>query len=288
MRPLEHGVTSSPESARPSPPAFAPELERGRFSLSSVDARTAGASFTTHAVFDGTVVCMNPPRARVAALLPSELRLAEPTDAGGPGPAATSHPLLFVFGRQRRCAMRVGGIDVERDIAYREMMLLVPFVTPRRLRQLSIYVPAMVSSYYLANWTGEVHYGFGKRPAHILDRPPLYAVTLPDRGLAFRAIAGGAGRWSRSEAAGAAPMLERLAAIAALPWLGRRPGGELVRSWSDWRFSGARVRRIEARCSVHVPLAEGLPPGEYAVPGDDALEIRGMQWWITWPRPCPT
>jgi hypothetical protein len=258
-----------------------PELERSRYPLPSLAASEADAAFATRAVFSGFAVCALPPRVQVEALLPGELALA----GVGDGPSAR-HPLVFVFGEQTRCAMVVGGVDVERDVAYQELAVLVPFVTHRRVRQLCVFVPGMLSSYYLSNWTGLVHYGYGKRLGHLHATPPVHAVTTPEHGLAFQALIGEAGPWLRAEQAGATA-LPAIRAIASLPWVGRKPTGAFARSFSDWRFAGAQVRSVRARCSVHAPVAGALASGEYPVPDGCGLEVRGMTWWLSWPQPCP-
>lgn len=248
-------------------------------SRSPAEAVTPGASFVSRAVFDGSIVCTAPPRSEVERALPKELRLAS-------GAADSDwHPVLFIVGDQTRGASRVGGIDVEWGTQYQELVVAVPFVAPRRAGSLSVYAAAMFSSYWAPNWWGRVAYGYDKRLATLERRGPIQALTTPQDGLVFQIALEASGPWQAADPA-VPGCVQALRRIAELPWIGRKPNGGFVRSFSRWLFEDAQMRPVEARPLLHRPLAVGLPTGPYEPVRDASVEVRGMTWWLSWPRSC--
>lgn len=252
-------------------------LDGSSYSGPAFGSEQAPASLVTRAIFDGCMVCRALPRSEVERALPAELRLPS-----GP-PNSDRHPVLFLFGEQARGATRVGNIDVQWGIAYQELIVAVPFVAPQGSGRLCVYVTAMYSSYYLSNWEGSVAYGFQKRLAAAGWRGPIYAVTTPEDGLVFQASVEPASSWRRATEAppSALSALER---ISALPWLGRKPNGVFVQSRSLWLLDAAQARSVEACVMLHVPPAVGLPTGRYEPVRGGGVEVRGMVWWLSWPR----
>ncbi len=240
---------------------------------------TPGAQFVSRAVFDGTIVCASRSRTEVERALPRELRL---TPRGG---EADSHPVLFVVGDQTRGASRVAGIEVEWGTRYEELVVAVPFVAPRRGGSDSVFAAGMFSSYYVPNWWGRFAFGYGKQLASLERRGPIQALTTPEHGLVFQLAVEAAGPWQPADET---PIddITGLCRMAALPWLGRKPGGGFVRSFSRWIFEDAEARRVDARPLVHRPVMNGLPTGAYEPVRGASVEVRGMTWWLSWPRSC--
>jgi hypothetical protein len=236
-------------------------------------------SFVSRAVFNGAIVCTTAPRCAVERALPGELRLAS-------GAADSDwHPVLFIIGDQTRGASRVGGIEVEWGTTYQELVVAVPFVLPRRNGGLSVYAAAMFSNYYAPNWWGRVAFGYDKRLATLERWGPIQALTTPQNGLVFQIALEAPGPWQPADttAEGCVAALRRM---AALPWIGRKPNSRFVRSFSRWSFEGAQTRPVEAQPVLHHPIVHGLPTGRYEALRDASLEVRGMTWWLSWPRSC--
>lgn len=236
-------------------------------------------SFVLRAVFSGVVVLAAARRSALERALPEELRLG--SSRASPG----WHPVLFVVGDQTRGASRLGGIDLEWGTQYQELVVAVPFVVPRRACSLSVYAAGMYSSYLPSSWVGTVSYGYHKRPGALERRGAIHALTTPEEGLVFQATVEPSGPWRRSAEDGSGA-LATLRAIAALPWIGRKPNGLFVRSRAKWEVDEACVRPVEAQATVHKPLAPGLPTGDYETVRGASVEIHGMVWWLGFPRGC--
>jgi hypothetical protein len=236
-------------------------------------------SFVLRAVFNGVVVFAAAPRSALERALPDELRL------GSNRAPSDWHPVLFIVGDQTRGASRLAGIDLEWGTQYQELVVAVPFVTPRCAGTLGVYAAGMFSSSVPSNWVGTVSYGYHKRPGLLERRGAIYALTTPEDGLVFQATVEPSGPWRRSAEDGSGA-LSTLRAIAALPWIGRKPNGLYVRSPAKWEFDEACVRPVEAQATVRKPLASGFPTGDYETVRGASVEVRGMVWWLGFPRTC--
>lgn len=252
-----------------------PALEVDTYPGSVVGAAQAGVALVSRALFNGVVACADAPRDAVAETLPRELRLAS-------SEGAKVHPLLAVFGDQTRGGSRYGPWDVEWGTEYAELILAVPFASVRRTGHLANFALSMVSSYELPNLMGRLSYGYPKRFGEQERFGPVRTFTAPDDGLLFQSSVREAGAW-RSGRDGDAPMLAALARIAALPWIGRRPGGQFVRSFACWTFDEAFVRPVEARTLLQPALVPALAGEPLVAPPERALEVQGMLWRLSWP-----
>jgi hypothetical protein len=195
------------------------------------------------------------------------------------------HPILFVFGDQTRGASHWAGLEFQSGIAYQEFIVVLPFVTHRRGGDTAVYAAGMYSSFAPSNWVGSVGYGYNKRPGALERRASIHALTTRDEGLVFQASVESSGPWCRP-AGGASEAMDTLRRIAALPWLGRKPNGLVVRSRARWDVRRAMVRPVEARIVAHRPVAPGLPAGAFETVRGASVEIRGMDWWLDFPRSC--
>lgn len=237
------------------------------------------ALFVSRAVFNGAIVWAAASRSMLERAIPGELRLASA------GSDTDWHPLLFILGDQTCGASRVAGIDVEWGTTYQELVVAVPFVVPRRSGSLSVYAGVMFSSYYAANWWGRVAYGYDKGLAAFERRGPIQTVTTPQRGLVFQVALEPRGPWKPAGTTSPS-RLSPLERVAALPWIGRKPSGRFARSFSRWSFEDAETRPVEAQAILHQPIVHGLPTGPYDALDDASIEVRGMTWWLSWPRSC--
>ena len=237
--------------------------------------RTAAAPLPLRSVFDGAIVLVSRPVEEIVGLLPQGLVPVE-------GRAAGSHPLLVVFGRQSRCAMRIGGRMVERPrgFTYGELGLIVPRVRSRVGGRPLAWVPLMRSSDPVAVWSGRRLWGFGKQRADMGWHGPIFAARDAG-GLLFEArvaLREGARRPGR-EASDA-----WLRALSSQPMLSRLDDGRFVRARFAWRGDGARMRPVRAHLTLHA----GLGLGERRMRTDPAAGflVEGMRWELGWPQPA--
>jgi len=255
-------------------------LSRHAFSGPALDVVAAGGSFVGQATFQGVVVCCLRPRAEIAALLPAELALAA-NDSATPD----LHPVVFVLGEQTDGATIVGGRSVPLGIRYGEFALAIPFVRYGGGTHLHTWIPAMVSGYAPATWSGNALYGFGKRMGDVRRDGPFLLVTSEERALLLHATLEVRGAWGPA-GADEPPALAFVREIFALPVVGRRADGTWACSYFGWDFAAARVRAADACVSVERPIVAGLPLGDYHDATAGTFEVEGMLWRLTWPMPC--
>lgn len=228
----------------------------------------------TRADFSGLVLCALGRRNEIERILPPPLRLAPQHDD------EDTHPILFALGRQTNCRTRLGATDVTWSFDYEELLIAVPFVSTPRTSSLGVFVPRAYSSYYASNWEGRFAYGFDKQVGNVEHRPPLHWCTTPGAGMTLQATVEASEPWRPpGDAPDALRALER---IARLPWLGRAPSGALLRSRTHWDIERATARTIEASILLHPAL--GLDLGRLTPLHRGSVEVRGMTWWLGWPR----
>jgi len=255
-------------------------LSRRAFPGPALDVVAAGGSFVGQATFRGAVVCCLRPRAEVAALLPPELTLAANVSAD-----PELHPIVFVLGEQTEGATIVGGRSVPLGIRYGEFALAVPFVHWGGGTHLNTWIPAMVSGYGPATWSGNALYGFSKRMGDVRRDGPFLLVTSEQGALLLHAMLEAHGAWAAVRD-GEPPALAFVREVFALPVVGRRADGVWACSYFDWDFGAARLRPADACVSVAQPIVTGLPLGDYHDATTGTFEVEGMRWRLTWPMPC--
>lgn len=224
--------------------------------------------------FDGILAWSSWPREQVAHLLPPGLRLAIP--ASGP---QEQHPVLLVMGRQYDTAVIYGGIRLAADVTYDESMLAVPFVCRVSRRRLHTFVALMLSGDRRATWSGNVHYGFAKRPGRCDRFGDVVAGVADDVGLVMSAAL-------RSDDASAVGMNGETPAVAIprlfeAPVIGQRVDGSFVASYFTWDLGDAVVRPRGMRVLLGANL--GLLPSAVEVGPQAGLQVRGMVWRLGWP-----
>lgn len=259
-------------------PLLAPESFPGAW----ISAAGAGASWVGEAWFDGVVVSVAWPRSIASALLPPGWSLA-----AAAAPETSTHPILLLFGRQRDTAVLFAGMALPTDVDYDEAIVLVPFVRHRAGRLLHVFAPRMYSGDARATWSGNAHYGFGKRPGAISRLGRSLAVTDRDGALVMSLTVHERGAWCRADATAVAPEVDALGRLAALPVVGRRGDGRDVASYFDWSFACAELRPVWGSVSVEHALAPGrgsvAPPDAAVTRG---VEVRRLRWRLSWPEPC--
>jgi hypothetical protein len=242
-------------------------------------AGTANASFVARALFDGWIVFTRWPVDDAVGLLPSELELV--LDRG----TSPDHPVAFILGEQRACAVTAAGFSLPTGARYHEFGMMVPFVRHRGGRHVHIYVARMYASYFPAIWSGNMNFGFGKEPATFTTRGDVL-VAEGDGGeplVTFEVQP--LGPWQRAVDA-AVENLDAMRAVFELPVLGRREDGSLVTSYFGWDFADATVRAGAGAVGIHGQLVAGLAPRRCpALPGG-AFEVQGLLWRLSWPGVC--
>ena len=255
-------------------------LSRRAFPGPALDVVAAGGSFVGQATFHGAVVCCLRPRAEIAAMLPPELELVANVSA-----TPDLHPIVFILGAQTAGATIVGGRSVPLGIRYGEFALAVPFVRHAGGTHLHAWIPAMVSGYAPATWSGNRLYGFSKRMGDVRRDGSFLLVTAEEQALLLYATLEPRGAWSAGGDA-ELPALGFVREAFALPVVGRRADGAWACSYFGWDFRAARVRAADACVSVERPIVAGLPLGDYHDSTAGTFEVEGMLWRLTWPMPC--
>jgi len=237
-------------------------------------------SFVSQASFNGCIAVSNWPRREAASLLPPELEL-------GANSAATPdvHPVVFVFGDQTHGAMMFGGFTYSLGVNYQELGICIPFVKHRDGTLLQTYMVRMYSSYTIATWNGNLHYGFSKEMARLRWQGPLYVVTTEDDRLLLHAAVDAAGPWSAGRGC-ALPNFRALQALFALPVIGRKPTGVYACSYFGWDFDDALVRPADVSVSIEAGVLGDLPTRQCSDVAAGSFEVRGMMWRLSWPTSC--
>jgi hypothetical protein len=236
-------------------------------------------SILTEATFSGHLVFANWQRVDVQRLLPPDLDLCINSS-----PTPHLHPVVFIFGDLSGGTMRFGGLRVPTPVNYRELGICVPFV---RIRGTGVHthMVRMYSSYDVAIWNGNVHYGFSKQMAHLGWRGPVYLVTAADGALLLHVTVETTGAWRRAEGC-ELPNFAAMRAVFTLPVIGRKANGQYVTSYFSWDFAAARVRPADACVSIDTRLIEGVAAREYHDVTGGTVEMHGMVWRLSWPIPA--
>ena len=234
----------------------------------------------TEAEFNGHLVVSNWQREEVQRLLPPNIEPCINTSA-----TADLHPVVFLFGDLTGGAMRFGGMTMSTPVNYRELGICVPFVKGRADSDIHTYMLRMYSSYDVATWNGNFHYGFSKQIARLWWQGPLFMVTTQDDRLLLHATVEPTGEWLDAEAC-APPNFAALRAIFSAPVIGRKNTGAYVCSYFGWDFSAAQVRAADACVSIDAPFVDGLSPRQCFDVSGGTFEVRGMIWRLSWPMPC--
>jgi hypothetical protein len=217
-------------------------------------------------MFEGCIAMVRIPSARLRPQLPPEIEIVS-DDERGPS-------CLLLFGEQSEGTAFVGGMPIPWGSRYHELMVAVPDVRCTRTGTAHLFVLGMVCDAWWAVWNGNAYYGFRKRLAPITWDGRRFAVSGDGDRDGFRAVV--------DQATAAAPPIGWIQAAAALPVLGHRFDGRLVRSHFDWELGSHPVDPVTIRLAVSPAFAE-LPVGIDAAPSYDAIRISGMRWRLSWP-----
>ena len=255
-------------------------LDRTAFPGPSSNRSALADPFVSQARFDGHITFSNWPREDVAKLLPPDLELCPNTSA-----TPDIHPVAFIFGDQTQGAMLFGGFNFSLGVHYQELGMAIPFVKHRHGQYLHMYMVRMYSSYAIATWNGNFHYGFSKEMARLWWQGPVYIVTTENDVLLLHASVEAAGEWSGGDSC-ALPNFAAMRAIFALPVVGRKSNGAYVCSYFGWDFGEALVRPADACVAIDAPFVEGLTPRECHDAPSGTFQVRGMCWNLSWPSSC--
>lgn len=252
-------------------------LGRTAFPGAALDRSAFRDSFLTQANFHGHIMFSNWPRTDVERLLPRELELCTNTSS-----TPEAHPVVFIFGAQKEGAMTFGGLTVPLGVNYEEVAISIPFVRHKAGKHIHVYVARMYSSYAVATWNGNFHYGFSKEMAKLWWQGPIYVVTREDDALLMHTTVEPSGDWVPGCSC-ELPNFAALHAVFALPILGRKTNGMYVCSYFGWDFGNARVRPADACVSIDSPLIVGLTPRRCHNVPSGTFEVDGMLWKLSWP-----
>ncbi|HVN85620.1 MAG TPA: hypothetical protein VMW17_12330 [Candidatus Binatia bacterium] len=231
----------------------------------------------SEASFNGHIVFSNWSRAEVEKLLPPDLELCANISA-----TPDIHPVVFIFGDQAQGAMLFGGFTFSLGVQYQELGVAVPFVKHRRDPLIHTFMARMYSSYDIATWNGNFHYGFSKVMAKLGWRGPVYLVTAEDGALLLHATVADSGEWLSGDRC-TLPNFAAVQWIFSLPVVGRRANGIYVRSYFGWDFGAAQVRTADACGSIDAPFLPGLTPQDWHDVSAGTFEVRNMIWRLSWP-----
>lgn len=234
-------------------------------------------AFVVATRFHGCIVQCNVPREDVEHILPPGLRL-DPRRRRTPG----RHPLVFIFGDHDRSAVLFASLRLPTGVSFREMVIAVPFVLADGDETPAVYLPRVFSTEPVVTWSGNAHYGYGKRMVPIEWLGGTWVVSDEAGALLAHAVVEPDGPWER---AAASPLATLATTLAAMSVIGCRNGGGLVRSHFEWDLRESWLRPLSASVSVHASLGRGIEPGAYESTEAGSIEVSDMRWRLSWPEP---
>jgi hypothetical protein len=215
--------------------------------------------------FDGCLASAHLPSEALARTLPPGITLPE----GCP----EEYACVLTLGQHYDGTAYFGGVPVPWGARYLESMFAVPFVEAAGGQ--ALYIAGMTCDAWWAAWHGNFYYGFKKRLTPITWDGTRFAVGTGPQEPALLATLDPIGPSSPAA-------LDWFAKAAALPVVGQRSDGPLVRSRFDWGFEQARVEAARLALEVE-PGFPGCPSGDYAGRLGDVYRVRGMRWRLSWP-----
>jgi hypothetical protein len=231
------------------------------------DTHSAAPAFAGQATFGGCLAVVPVDRRTLQSRLPPSISL--------PQGDADECPCLLVFGEQADGKTFFGGLTVPWGLRYHELMLAIPFARCDRGRD-HLFVSGTVCDFWPAVWNGNTFYGFSKRFAPMSWDGTQFFVKDDDGGVAFCGALEVADRTSGKE------VFAWIQSAAALPVLGVRGDGVVIRTRFEWDFGAATVEPAALHLTVGKGFDELLllnrPFRE-----DGVYRVAGMQWRLGWP-----
>ena len=246
------------------PPSSAPSPKQG---LSAVVATR----------FRGCIVRCDVPRDDVARLLPAGIHVGR-----APRVARGRHPLIFIFGEHDGSALLFASLSLPTGVRFYEMVIAVPYVHATGNTDPAVYLPRVFTTEPVITWSGNAHYGYSKRMVPIERLGSSYVVSDEAGMLLAHAVVEPAGAW---QAAATSPLAAFPAALGAMPVLGAREGGSIVRSHFEWTFDRSWVRRVHASMSIDAPLGRGIERGTHRAVDTASVQVWDLGWRLSWPEP---
>lgn len=161
-------------------------------------------------------------------------------------------------------------------IRYHELMFAVPFVVQEGKPGEHLYVHRMICDFWPGVWVGNNYYGFSKSFVQITWDGKRFLASDASHAPIFCAEVRRVGR----APAGALAWVQ---AAAALPVLGRRSDGTIVRSRFDWNFAAAVVEVVALDLTVAQEF-ERLFGLDRPTWHRNAYFVQGMRWRLSWPE----
>jgi hypothetical protein len=205
------------------------------------------------------------------------MRLGDP-----PGAPPERHPLIFVFGEHDGSAVLFASLSLPTGVRFHEMVIAVPWIHVAGDVAPAVYLPRVFTTEPVITWSGNAHYGYAKRMVPIERLGSAYVVSDESGALLTHAIVEPAGAW---QAAAMSDLTAFPAAFAAMPVLGAREGGSVVRSHFEWTFDRSWVRPVHASVSVDAPLGRGIEHDMLSGSAPQSVEVWDLGWRLSWPEP---
>jgi Acetoacetate decarboxylase (ADC) len=237
----------------------------------------------------GHVLFANLDRNIVAAVLPSELRLA--TKASAP---STVHPVILLYGDQLDTSWALEGVSQIPGDQYKELILLIPFVTAPSGTKWHTFVARMYLNDDAAIWLGNMFYGYAKEPGtfnEVTDGVTVNASSIAH----FQANWTVLGPWRTSDQARMALpnyiAIEEIFAMPVVGMIGTDFGDVPTCSYFEWIYDSAEVASLQSQFQFLEPFRAGMQTwvalGSVNSVPDGAIAIRNVTWRLAWPAPTP-
>jgi hypothetical protein len=214
----------------------------------------------------------------VVRVAPQALRSRLPASVSLPPDSADEYPCLLAFGEQLEGAAVFGGLTVPLGVRYRELMVAIPFVSWDRVPGDHLFVSGMVCDFWPAVWNGNTYWGFSKRFAPMSWDGGRLLVQGGEGVVDFCGVVNAGSRTSWEA-------FDWIQSAAALPVLGLRDNGTVVRSRFEWDFQAAAVESAWLDLTVAERFDE--LPHETAACHVCAYTVEGMRWRLGWPAAAP-
>jgi hypothetical protein len=262
-------------------------------------ARTGASLVGLQATYSGTVVVTNTDRAVVQQMLPAGMSLASPKPLTfGSG----KHPVIYMIGEQRSPSTfsPLGVFPAGPPDGYKEMILLVPFVTRGGGSNWQNLIVRMYLSSDIAVFGGNEVYGYQKVKGR-LDKAESqgganWAVLLENPStLMFRADLPPADPSETGSPTAAPPRWADVEKILSMPFFGTSPDGIQLCSYWELTFGGNSITPTTSKHQVFRKFRDGMEPWETMGPLAEAVGgafvMNGVRWrlgapWLASAQGC--
>jgi hypothetical protein len=280
----------SEEPVRSGPGFLGPDDFNGKYDKLPTPIPMGGQSS-----FTGDAAVTNLSRTIIEEILPTELQLAENTEA------PSLHPVIMLFGIQHNLEWTMpGGWSFPLDKAYNEIMLIVPFVQSTHGEYWHNWVVRMYLDWQWAVDRGNVYFGLQKELGQFVRDFATgvgveYTLEVSKSGIEkWQGSISPETAWmTEAQAQASLENYEAFKEIFKMPVLGAwstLAGKQWVCSYFDWNMGKGSVRqsRVDHEYkSNFVPNMESwVNTGIMQSEADGGFGLKDLQWRMTTPLPC--